>query len=255
VARDASRGDQPDLERIIGTSLDKGDELDALAKLMSEAPEAREALIVRAAAGEKGSAKTAAKQQRRAAREAELAAKIIALPAEKFGVIYADPEWRFEPWSRETGMDRAADNHFATSEIDAIKARDVRSIAADDCVLFLWSTAPMQPQAYEVMAAWGFDYKSQTIWDKGELGTGYWFRNRHEVLLVGTLGAIPAPALGTQWPSIIEAPVGQHSEKPKRFHDLIEAYFPNLPKIELNARRSRTGWASWGTMEDDDSAN
>jgi ParB-like nuclease domain len=89
VDRDASRGDQPDLERIIGTSLDKGDELDALAKLMSEAPEAREALIVRAAAGEKVSAKTAAKQQRRAAREAELAAKIVALPADKFGVIYA----------------------------------------------------------------------------------------------------------------------------------------------------------------------
>lgn len=72
-------------------------------------------------------------------------------------------------------MDRVADNHYATSELDAIKARDIQSIAADDCVLFLWSTAPMQPQAYEVMAAWSFDYKSQTIWDKGELGTGYCF--------------------------------------------------------------------------------
>jgi N6-adenosine-specific RNA methylase IME4 len=188
----------------------------------------------------------AEKRERRATRERELADRILALPDKKYGVIYADPEWRFEVWSRETGMDRAVDNYYSTSVLDAIKSRAVPSIAADDCALFLWATAPMEPQAYEVMLAWGFAYKSQTIWDKGEDGTGYWFRNRHEILLVGTRGDVPAPAMGTQWPSVISAPVGAPSEKPEIFYELIEAYFPNLPKIELNARKRRPSWDAWG---------
>jgi N6-adenosine-specific RNA methylase IME4 len=188
-----------------------------------------------------------AKQARRAERERECAGRILALPDKKYGGILGDPEWRFEPWSRETGMDRAADNHYSTSATDVIKSRDVASIAADDCVLFLWSTAPMQRQAYEVMGAWGFEYKSQIVWDKGEIGNGYWFRNQHEILLVGTRGKVVAPAPGTQWPSIIRAPVREHSRKPDEFAEMIETLFPTVPKIELNCRGApRPGWDAWG---------
>jgi N6-adenosine-specific RNA methylase IME4 len=187
------------------------------------------------------------KAERRAGRERELAGKITALPKQKFGVIVADPEWRFEPWSRETGMDRAADNHYPTSALDVIKSRDVASIAADDCALFLWGTAPMLPQALAVMAAWGFDYKSHCIWDKQIAGTGYWFRNRHELLLVGTRGKIPAPAMGEQEHSVISAERGAHSAKPEIFLAMIEQHFPNVPKIELNRRGPpRDGWHAWG---------
>src|SRR6202000_2117682 len=141
----------------------------------------------------------------------------MALPNKRYGVILADPEWRFEPYSRETGMDRAADNHYPTSDTEAIAARDVEKIAAPDCVLFLWATAPMLPQALQVMQAWGFAYKSHCIWAKDLVGTGYWFRNQHELLLVGTRGDIPAPAMGTQAKSILQAAVGRHSEKPEAF--------------------------------------
>jgi len=189
---------------------------------------------------------TQSKAERRAAREHELAARIAALPKKKYGVIYADPEWRFEPRSRETGMDRSADNHYPTSSTDEICARNVASIAADDCVLFLWATVPMLPDALRVMSAWGFAYKSHCVWSKDRIGTGYWFRNSHELLLVGTRGAPPAPAPGTQFSSIIEAPVGPHSRKPDDFGELIEAYYPNVAKIELNARRARPGWDIWG---------
>ena len=144
-------------------------------------------------------------------------------------------------------LDRAADNHYPTMTLDEIKALDVPSIAADDCVLFLWATQPMLTQALEVMAAWGFTHVTQVIWDKDVDGHGYWFINRHEILLVGTRGKIPAPAPGTQWQSIIKAPVGKHSAKPEIFHQLIEEYFPNLPKIELFARgKARPGWDAWG---------
>jgi N6-adenosine-specific RNA methylase IME4 len=144
-------------------------------------------------------------------------------------------------------MDRAPENHYPTSPLDVIKARDVPSIAADDCVLFLWATVPMLPDALEVMAAWGFEYKTNFVWIKNRFGTGYWNRNQHELLLVGTRGDVPAPAPGTQESSVITAPRGEHSEKPEAALKLIEAYFPNLPKIELNRRGpARPGWDAWG---------
>lgn len=195
--------------------------------------------------------KQAEKKARRVEREAELGQKQRDLPDAKFGVIYADPEWLFEPYSAETGMDRAADNHYPTSATEVICARPVGSIAADDCVLFLWATAPMIFDAKRVMDAWGFEYKTQCIWYKirpGDArGTGYWFTGEHEILLVGTKGKVPAPAPGTQWTSVIEAPVGEHSSKPEIFCEMIEEYFPSLPKIELNRRGpARAGWAAWG---------
>lgn len=189
---------------------------------------------------------SADKKERRAERERDLAARQSALPEKRYGVIYADPEWRFEVYSRDTGMDRAADNHYPTSSTDDICRRPVQDIAADDCVLFLWATAPMLPDALLVIGAWGFSYKSHCVWAKDRIGTGYWFRNQHELLLVGTRGNVPAPAMGTQIESLVDAPVSRHSEKPEKFYELIERYFPNLPKIELNARRSRPGWDAWG---------
>ena len=153
------------------------------------------------------------KKAKRAAREQALAAKQQALPEKKYGVILADPEWRFEVWSRETGLDRAADNHYPTSTTEVIKSRDVPSIAADDCVLFLWATVPMEDQAHEVLRAWGFRYVSQFVWVKDKIGTGYWTRNKHELLLVGTRGKFPRRPRGAMGSVLIKAPRG-HSEKP-----------------------------------------
>lgn len=188
------------------------------------------------------------KKAHRANRERVLAAIQSALPNKRYGVISADPEWRFKVHSRDTGLDRSADNHYPTSTTAEIAARPVQDIAADDCVLFLWATVPMLPDALSVMAAWGFTYKSHVIWNKDRIGTGYWFRNKHELLLVGTKGEkIPAPAMGTQFESVIDAPLGEHSAKPEIFLEMIEGYFPTLPKIELNRRGpARPGWDAWG---------
>lgn len=220
------------------------------AKAAELAPEKQQEAVKLAEAGNANAARTMIKRDARDAKEESLGDKQRALPDRKFGVIYADPEWRFEPYSRETGMDRAPENHYPTSTLDEIMARPVATIAADDSVLFLWATPPMIKEALAVIEAWGFTYKAQCIWAKKRPGaghgTGYWFWGEHELLLVGTRGKIPAPAPGTQWESVIEAPVGEHSEKPTIFHELIEAYFPSLPKIELNARAGRAGWELWG---------
>ena len=185
-------------------------------------------------------------QDRRAERERVLGAKITALPTKKFGVIVADPEWHDDVYSEETGYSRHASLHYTTSDTESIKARRVADIAAEDCVLFLWSTNQHLDDAIDVLRAWGFEYASQYIWRKPSPGLGYWNRSVHEVLLIGTRGNIPCPAPGTQKESVIDAPRGEHSEKPEVFMQMIEDYFPTLPKIELNARKARKGWSCWG---------
>jgi N6-adenosine-specific RNA methylase IME4 len=223
--------------------------LDALHQLVSEQHRAKQ---------ERKKARREEREQQLGLRIADGNARLIAAGAagKRFGVIYADPEWRFEPWSRETGLDRAPENHYPTTATAVIASRPVGQIAAPDCALFLWATAPMLYAAYEVMTGWGFAYKTHCIWAKRRpgkaRGPGYWFTGEHEILLLGTRGEPPAPAPGTQWPSFFIADIGAHSEKPDRAYELIEAYFPNLPRIELNARRARAGWESWGAEAPDD---
>ena len=168
-------------------------------------------------------------------------------------MIVEDYEWDYEVWSRDTGMDRHAANHYPvsqdahTAEEIVERTRDRFACAADDCVLFMWTTVPHLAIAIDVMRLRGFRYVSNYTWGKDRAGTGHWNRNRHEHLLIGVKGNIPAPAPGTQWESLIMAAVGEHSAKPERFLEMIEAYFPTLPKIELNRRGPpRPGWHAWG---------
>jgi len=156
-----------------------------------------------------------------------------------YGVIYADPPWKYETFS-ENGMDRSADNHYPTMSMFDMLTLNVP--AADDCVLFMWATVPMLPEALDLLHEWGFNYKSHICWIKDRQGTGYWTRNKHELLLIATKGRVPAPAMGTQPPSVIELPLGRHSEKPAFFADMISTLYPTTPKLEMFARVGRVGW-------------
>ena len=252
IQRKVKAGEELDDHRFdaaIGTVLDKPEELAALVKLKKEAPEEVEKLVTEAAAGEKISAKARLKQIKRTKTEAKLAAKITAFPDRLYGVLYADPPWRFEPWSRDTGMNRAAENHYPTLTFKSIC--ELKVPAAPDAVLFLWTTVPCACLGYDLLTAWGFEYRSQFIWRKDRNGTGFWNRNRHEILLLGVRGNVPAPSPGTQPESVIESPVGRHSEKPTVFAEMIETMFPTLPRLEIFARGSpRAGWDTWGADVD-----
>jgi N6-adenosine-specific RNA methylase IME4 len=207
-------------------------------------------LAKRAKKGEKVSAKVQAKKLRRAEREVKLAKKIMALPDEKFGAISADVPWKFLVDS-EAGMDRAADNHYPTQTIDEIMkfGEKVQSISADDCTLFLWTTIPHEAHAHEVLKAWGFTYVSQMVWVKPHPITGYWFLGQHEILLVGTKGNVVAPAPGTQWPSVLMAPAGEHSEKPAAVAEMIEAYYPKCRRSSCFVAASRALAGRHGEMK------
>ena len=167
-----------------------------------------------------------------------------AMPDRKYAVIYADPPWSWDTYS-EAGKDRTPENHYPLMDADAIASLDVP--AADTAVLFLWTTVPHLATALGIITSWGFTYKSNMIWRKNKMGTGYWFRNYHEHLLVATRGDMPAPNMGEQCDSVIDAKVGKHSVKPEEFRAIIEKCYPGVTKLELFARGAAAdGWDTWG---------
>lgn len=182
------------------------------------------------------------KKARREDRLRALCGRCQALPDRKYGVVYADPPWTFAPYSPETGMDRAAGNHYPTASLEVIRSH--KPATADDAVLFLWATAPMLVEALDILRAWGFAYKSHCIWDKAKSGTGYWFRSRHELLLVGVKGRPPAPADVPD--SVYAEKAGRHSAKPAFFREMIEVLFAGVPRLEMYAREAPPGWDVWG---------
>jgi N6-adenosine-specific RNA methylase IME4 len=122
----------------------------------------------------------------------------------------------------------------------------VRRHATENAVLMLWSTSPKLPEALRVLEAWGFRYVTQAVWDKRRMGAGYYFRQRHETLLIGKRGNLRVPHAEARVPSVIRELRGRHSQKPEVMMEIIERMYPGLPKLELFARRNRPGWAAWG---------
>ena len=166
-----------------------------------------------------------------------------------YPVILADPAWERETWG-EAGKDRDPSNHYPTMSLEELRALPVEALASPDAVIFMWATGEHLAQALTLMGDWGFTYKACAVWVKPSIGMGYWFRYRHEQVLVGTRGSMPAPLPGTQITSVIEAPRGAHSEKPEDLHLYIEKIYPDLPRIELFARAARAGWSVWGNQAD-----
>jgi N6-adenosine-specific RNA methylase IME4 len=165
----------------------------------------------------------------------------------KYPVIYADPPWRYEnPPMGATS--RSIENHYPTMTIEEICAMPVSSIAADDCILYLWATAPKLIECMEVIKAWGFDYRTNMVWVKDKIGMGYHARSQHELLLIAKRGNMPPPEAGQQPSSVIFADRTEHSAKPQVFYDIIEKNYPGVGKIELFCRSPQPGWDVWGNQ-------
>lgn len=163
-----------------------------------------------------------------------------------YAVIYADPPWRYD-FSRSTS--RSIDAHYPSMALADICALDVPSIADANAVLYLWATAPKLPQALVVMKAWDFVYKSCAVWPKRRLGMGYWFRNQHELLLVGTRGKMAPPTPSRRCSSLLTGEhVRKHSRKPDDTADHIEFAHPSARRIELFATEPRACWDAWGNV-------
>lgn len=191
--------------------------------------------------------KTEARRAKRVEKIAEISRSTIT-PLGSFGrypIILADPPWRYD-FSKDDADE--IENHYPTMSIDEICALPVRDSALDDCVLFLWATSPKLEEAFKVINAWGFEYRTCAIWDKQWIGPGYYFRQRHELLLVAIRGAVPVPAPSARPDSVFTEKRTAHSKKPEIAYQLIEAMYPELPKLEMFSRSPRAGWSAWGNQ-------
>ncbi len=167
-----------------------------------------------------------------------------------YRVIYADPPWSFATFSHK-GKGRSAEAHYDCMGLDEIKAMPVADWAAGDCALFLWATDPLLPRAFEVIAAWGFVYKTIAFtWVKTTkdgtgfpIGCGFWTRANPELCLLATRGRPQRISRSVR--QLILAPRQAHSQKPEEVYERIESLVPG-PYLELFARERRPGWASWG---------
>ena len=196
---------------------------------------------------------------------------------EQFNVILADPPWRYNSRAdHKTRFRGGAYGHYPLMSTEDICSLPVVDVVAKNALLFLWATFPMITDALEVIQAWGFQYctigflwvklnpgraayprarLAQELYSKGLIGflnwlrfygVGYYAASNCEPCLLARRGKALKPA--NKVSSLILAPRGPHSSKPKIVQDRIEKMYPlsNYNHLELFGRRPRPGWICLG---------
>jgi N6-adenosine-specific RNA methylase IME4 len=186
----------------------------------------------------------------------------------KYSVIYADPPWRYDDATPPSGG-----CPYPTMSIAELKALPVRSLAAPDCVLFMWATMPLLTEALELISAWGFSYRTCAfVWIKqnrraGEkqpmlfypgdkqafnifAGMGRWTQGNAELCLLAKRGT--PKRMKKDIKQVILAPLSRHSAKPAETRDRIVRLMGDVPRVELFARERADGWDVWGNEVESD---
>lgn len=166
----------------------------------------------------------------------------------KYQIIYADPPWQYRK-AKGTGV---AENHYKTMSVEEICNLPVKELTDRNAVLFLWVTFPQLSEAFKVIEAWGFEYKTVGfVWLKPKqseegfiLGMGHWTRSNAEICLMATKGQPKRKSKTVS--QLIFSPREKHSKKPDKTRDLIVELMGDLPRLEMFARESTPGWDVWG---------
>ncbi len=201
-----------------------------------------------------------------------------------YGVIYADPPWGYETWSRGHVVPQKStdpgEQHYPVMTTPDMAKLPVGQLAAPNCALLMWSTSSHTPQAFWLAEQWGFRFASKAFtWAK--LNKNAEDRHRIDAMRWGEepatdgFGDFPSIADSANWfmgmghgtrrntedcwlftrgnpkrigkgvRELIVSPIREHSRKPDETYDRIERLFQG-PHCELFARNSRPGWSSWG---------
>lgn len=177
----------------------------------------------------------------------------------RYRTIYADPPWQFQNRTGKVAPEHKRLSRYATMTVQDICRLPVADAASEKSHLYLWVPNALLPEGLEVMRAWGFEYKTNIIWEKVRKdgmpdgrGVGFYFRNVTEVLLFGIRGEKNRTLdPGRSQVNLIRAIKREHSRKPDEFIGLIERCSP-APFLELFARGSRKGWDVWGNQATED---
>ena len=177
---------------------------------------------------------------------------------ERFKTILADPPWQFQNRTGKMAPEHKRLNRYPTMALDEIKTLP-SNVADDGAHLYLWVPNALLPEGLEVMKAWGFQYKTNIVWEKVRKdggpdgrGVGFYFRNVTELLLFGVRGSnMRTLSPGRTQVNLIRSQKREHSRKPDEIITLIEQCSPG-PYLELFARGKREGWTLWGNQANTD---
>ena len=177
----------------------------------------------------------------------------------KFGTVLADPPWRFANRTGKVAPEHRRLSRYETLSFEDIAALPVADYAAEVAHCYLWVPNALLPHGLTVLAAWGFEYKTNLIWHKirkdggpDGRGVGFYFRNVTEIILFGVRGK-NARTLdpGRSQVNFIATRKREHSRKPDEQYDLIENCSWG-PYLELFGRGTRENWTVWGNQAADD---
>lgn len=168
---------------------------------------------------------------------AKIAKEPPAPPKGPFRVIVADPPWTY--FGRAADASHRAANPYASMTLEDITdylPKQAPTLAAPNCVLWLWTTNSHMREAFEVVEAWDFTQKTILTWVKQKMGIGDWLRGQTEHCLMAVRGK-PTVTLTNQT-TVLHAAAGKHSAKPDEFYDLVVSLCPGS-KVELFGRKKR----------------
>lgn len=176
----------------------------------------------------------------------------------RFGTILADPPWQFTNRTGKMAPEHRRLSRYSTMSLSEIADLPVERIAAPTSHLYLWIPNALLPEGLEVMAAWGFTYKSNIVWHKirkdggpDGRGVGFYFRNVTELILFGVRGKNARTlAPGRRQVNFIAERKREHSRKPDEQYAIIESCSKG-PFLELFGRGTRKGWSTWGNEAND----
>ena len=175
----------------------------------------------------------------------------------KYNVIYADPPWHYGSKSavnNSTGSDhKPLSDHYNTMSLQELKDLPISNITDTDAACFMWVTDSHLDEAIAILKAWGFKYKTIAFnWVKTTSKGNYcknvapWTMKSSEICLLGTKGAMTKHKKLNNIESLVIAERTKHSRKPNEVRLRIEKLFGDLPRLEMFARESATGWDVFG---------
>ena len=171
----------------------------------------------------------------------------------RYSTIVIDPPWAYGIWGSGSAKalvqgdaNKPAPLPYNSMTVEEIKALPLKSLANENCELYLWTTQKYLPDAFEVIKTWGFKYCQTLTWCKKPMGKGQGgvYCPTTEFLILARRGKMPkVDRIDTTWWEVKRQM--KHSKKPEFFQDLIEQV-SEAPRLEMFARREREGWDVFG---------
>lgn len=166
----------------------------------------------------------------------------LKLPPGVFEVITVDP-----PWPYGNAENYNVEGFRGTTPYPEISLTDLAGLelpAADNCILWLWTTHRFLPDAFRLLDAWGFEHKNIVTWVKDRFGVGHWLRSNSEFCIMAVKGK--PKLLRHDQATVIYGPMREHSRKPDEFYQMVETLCVGR-RLDYFSREPRPGWEQFGS--------